>query len=819
MQNSITEQYMKSFYSFLFISIFLFSAVLISAQDSGEKYSKVKIRFQNYEQITQLASQGLILDHPFYERAQDGFSLTAVINQDEKIILSSAMLKHEVLIADVIDDYNKREKLSLSKLDQIQKINQIDGFEFGSMGGYYTFDEVLSELDSMKSLYPDIITVKDSIGSSNEARGIWAVKISDNPNVDEDEPELLYTSLHHAREPESMMTVIYFMYYLLENYGSDAEVTYLVDNREFHFIPVINPDGYVYNSETNPNGGGMWRKNRKENEDGSFGVDLNRNYGYNWGFNDFGSSPDPTSSTFRGESAFSEPETQTVRDYCEKHNFALALNYHTYSNLLIYPWGYETKLTPDSSVFIQYASEMTKYNNYTFGTGEETVGYLTNGDADDWMYGEQTTKNKILAMTPEVGNGNDGFWPLQSRIYPLAEENIFPNLLLAQFAGGFVSTISYNITESEYNNGYLDPGEEGTLNLSFKNIGQGEAGNIGFTIVNSDSFITFVNPVEIQIPTLLSQEEKELNEIKFIVSSSTPIGYSTNILYRIMQNGIEKEDTIKNVMFGTPKILEFENGNDIANLKMDGAWDTTSSSFNSEKYSFTDSPNSEYRSNIDYSMTIKKAIDLSADSLIYLEYWTKWHIEKDWDFAQVYVSTDSTNWEPLRGHLMTKGSGEGVQPSAQYGYHGLQSKWIKESIDISNYSGSPKCFIRFNIKSDEYIEFDGWYIDDIVVKSYREDVTNVQQISFVPNEYQLQQNYPNPFNPTTRIKYQLPKDGFVNLRIYDVLGREVKNLVNEVKKAGTYEIKFDMTEHSSGIYFYKIQVNDFAETKKMIVLK
>ncbi len=816
---------MKSFYSLLFISIFLFNAVLISAQDSGEKYSKVKIHFQNNEQITQLAYQGLILDHPFYEKTRDGFSLTAVINQDEKIILSNSTIKHEVLIADVIDNYNKREKLSLSKLNQIQNFNQIDGFEFGSMGGYYTFDEVLSELDSMKSLYPDLITVKDSIGSSNEARAIWAVKISDNPDVDEDEPELLYTSLHHAREPESMMTVIYFMYYLLENYGSDAEVTYLIDNREFHFIPVINPDGYVYNSETNPNGGGMWRKNRKENEDGSFGVDLNRNYGYNWGFNDLGSSPDPSSSTYRGSGAFSEPETQAVRDYCEKHNFVLALNYHTYSNLLIYPWGYETKLTPDSSVFIQYSTEMTKYNNYTFGTGEETVGYLVNGDSDDWMYGEQTTKNKILAMTPEVGNGNDGFWPLQSRIFPLAEENIYPNLLLAKFAGGYVSTISSSITESEYNNGYIDPGEEGILNLNFKNIGQGETGNIGFTIVNSDSFITFLNPLEIQIPTLLSQEEKDLNEIKFIVSSSTPIGYSTNILYKIIQNGIETEDTIKNVMFGTPNILEFENGNNIANLKMDGSWDTTSSSYYSENYSFTESPDGDYMSNIDYSMTIKNAIDLSTDSIIFLEYWTKWHIEKDWDFAQVYVSTDSSNWEPLRGHLMTKGSGEGVQPSTQYGYHGLQSEWIKESIDISNYSGNSKFFIRFNLKSDEYIEFDGWYIDDIIVKSYREEVTNVQQISLVPDEYQLQQNYPNPFNPSTIIKYSIPSVASdfslrnVKLKVYDVLGKEVLTLVNKEQSPGNYEVEFNATKYSSGIYFYKIQTNDFAATRKMIVLK
>jgi len=810
---------MKLSLSFIVICLMFFAVSPCKSQNLIETYSKVKIHLQNHEQIKRLASDGLIMDHPFYEKERAGFTISVILNTKEKNILSKSGLDYEVLNEDVIKDFNKREKFSLAKQNQIQSVHNLSGFEFGSMGGYYTYEEILAELDSMQLLYPNLITIKDSIGSSNESRTIWAVKISDNPNIDEDEPELLYTSLHHAREPESMMTVIYFMYYLLENYGSDPEATYIIDNRELHFIPVINPDGYVYNEQTNPNGGGMWRKNRREIDNSNFGVDLNRNYGYEWGFDNIGSKPDPSSDTYRGDSPFSEPETQAIKDYCEQHNFVFTLNYHSYGNLLIYPWGFSSTLTPDSSIFIQYTAEMTKYNNYSFGTGDETVGYLTNGDSDDWMYGEQTTKNKIFAMTPEVGNGNDGFWPLQSRIYPLAEENIYPNLLLTRFAGGFATAMDYEISDLGDNNGYIDPGEEGILNFKIKNIGQGETEGTGFSVVNSDSFITFLDPVELQIPSLLSQEEANLDSIKFIVSNATPIGYSTSIIYKIIQNGIEVVDTIKNIIFGTPNIIAVDYAENTTNWDMEESWDITSISSFSQLYSFTDSPNQDYGRKKEYSMTIKNAIDLSADSMIYLEYWTKWHIEKDWDFAQVYASTDSITWDPLIGHLMSKGSGLGVQSSDEYGYHNLQSKWIKESINISDYSGSSKFYIRFTIKSDEYLEFDGWYIDDIAVKSYSEKVTEVHQITDVPDDYQLQQNYPNPFNPETLIKFQLPKDGFVNLKVYDVLGREVQSLVNEMKKSGRHEVSFDASQYSSGIYFYRLHVNDFVSTRKMLLLK
>ena len=117
------------------------------------------------------------------------------------------------------------------------------------MGGYYTFDEIEENLDELSNECSNIITDKISIGQTLEGRDIWAIKISDNPNQDEDEPEVLYTGLHHAREPMSYMNLFYYMHWLCENYGIEQEATEILNTRELWFIPAINPDGLVYNEE------------------------------------------------------------------------------------------------------------------------------------------------------------------------------------------------------------------------------------------------------------------------------------------------------------------------------------------------------------------------------------------------------------------------------------------------------------------------------------------------------------------------------------------------------------------------------------------
>ncbi|MCP4634349.1 MAG: T9SS type A sorting domain-containing protein, partial [candidate division Zixibacteria bacterium] len=202
--------------------------------------------------------------------------------------------------------------------------------------------------------------------------------------------------------------------------------------REIWIIPIINVDGYIYNQEQSPNGGGMWRKNRRDNG-GSYGVDPNRNYTYMWGYDDQGSSPYPSDDTYRGPSAGSEPCNQAVMQFCESHDFVTTLHYHSYGEYFLYPWGYDQLDTPDHDLFVAIADSAVSMNGYDPGRAWELL-YAVNGDAVDWSYGELG----ILAFTPEVGNSSDGFWPDPSRIQPLIDLNRPVNIYIAEVAGTLV---------------------------------------------------------------------------------------------------------------------------------------------------------------------------------------------------------------------------------------------------------------------------------------------------------------------------------------------------------------------------------------------
>jgi len=288
-------------------------------------------------------------------------------------------------------------------------------------------EEVYAEFNDMHTLYPNLISALEPISDFEtfEGRNLYVARLSDNPDTNEDEPEILFTAIHHAREPESISQLIFYVWYLLENYDTNPEVQTILNNTELYIVPLVNPDGYNYNATTFPDGGGLWRKNRRDHGDGNFGVDPNRNYSIQWGTT--GISFDTSSDVYCGTEAFSEPENQAMKWLCENHEFRMALNNHTYSELLLFPFGYDTdQPTPDNAYYETIAAHMVSQNGYT----DEIAAtlYPASGDSDDWMYGDTNTKNKIYAMTPEIGNS---FWPTQSDIIPLCKKMMYHNLTAA----------------------------------------------------------------------------------------------------------------------------------------------------------------------------------------------------------------------------------------------------------------------------------------------------------------------------------------------------------------------------------------------------
>ena len=436
---------------------------LFNSGSAKEQYMQVRLYLASQSELLQ--AQKLNLDIAY---VKPGEYIDIVSNPEELNKLQLLGFKTEIIHLDLEEFYQSRFDKTLS------------------MGGYHTYDETNSALDSIHNEHPTITTTKINIGTTIQGRTIWAIKISDNPDTDEEEPEVFYSGLIHAREPITIELLLYFMRYLTNNYGPDPEVTNIVDNRELWFVPIINPDGYERNRLTNPNGGGMWRKNRRNNGDGTYGIDLNRNFGYMWGYDNEGSSPYTSSETYRGTGPFSEPETQALRDFINAHDFITALNYHSYSNLLIYPWGYETKYPEDYWIFKEVGDSMSAYNGYISDPGWVTL-YLTNGDIDDWDYGDWSGKNKIISFTPEAGGDADGFWPPSERILPLCQENLGPNIYMAKKAGELYNR-PYRFFETQPNfiDTFLVSGDSLVLNLRV--TGHQTSGNLSWTVSDPDSF-------------------------------------------------------------------------------------------------------------------------------------------------------------------------------------------------------------------------------------------------------------------------------------------------------------------------------------------
>jgi hypothetical protein len=356
-------------------------------------------------------------------------------------------------------------------------------FGAGSMGGYYTFAEVVSVMDQIQAAYPTLVAPKVSLGQSREGRNLWMWKVSDNPLVDEAEPEVRFDALHHAREPEGMQISIWFLLWMLEEYGSDPVASYLVDEREIFFVPCTNPDGYVYNQQTNPNGGGMWRKNRRNNGSGSYGVDLNRNYPYQWGYDNSGSSSNPSSETYRGPSAASEPVVAAMVTFLQQRDFATALSIHTYSNLWLSPLGYIPSYPANWSEYEEVGGLATQLNGYPHGPAS-IILYEANGTTLDQDHGVHGT----LSWSPEIGSSSDGFWPPTSRIVPLAEENLLALTRTALAAGPWVRPAGLSLVEVGDGDGAYEGGESVAITVNLRNSGLAASGPVDLALATTSPY-------------------------------------------------------------------------------------------------------------------------------------------------------------------------------------------------------------------------------------------------------------------------------------------------------------------------------------------
>ena len=286
---------------------------------------------------------------------------------------------------------------------------------------YYTYPEVVSELSQIESDH-SAIAKKISIGTSYEDRDIPGIKISDNVGTEESEPEIFICAMHHAREAATANVAMYIINQLTDNYGSDQTVTDLVNGREIYIIPIVNPDGKVYDDSGGSYGSGRsWRKNRQPCTGGT-GTDLNRNYSYGWGGS--GSSGSCTSDTFRGYEAFDAPESAAVRDFFNAHpDINVLLTYHSYGNLVLWPWGYTYDPIADADDREVHETMGEQYASYVDYTPQQASDlYLASGTTDDWSFGvTQNDDMPCFSFTVELEGG--GFYPPPSALPSMCADN------------------------------------------------------------------------------------------------------------------------------------------------------------------------------------------------------------------------------------------------------------------------------------------------------------------------------------------------------------------------------------------------------------
>lgn len=375
------------------------------------------VRVDSPLQLQQLKSTAtrILEDHPSIGR------LKAVLCEDQAATLTRRGIRLSIVAPQLGQKIaNERERLTAPYRFSTPRADSAQWFE-----DFKNLASIEQRLEHYAATYPEFVEL-ERIGSSLEGRAIRMLKIRINNAGAPRKPGLFYVGTQHAREWMSAMSVMYTVDKLITQYGQDAEITELLNQVDIYVVPVVNPDGFEFTWAED--GDRFWRKNRRANADGSFGIDLNRNWPQGFGL-DIGSSSEGKSNTYRGTAPFSEPETSVVRDAVDAiPNLAGFIDFHAYSQLVLYGPGYyyggAGKLVEEECVATHIAREISALNGAYYRQLPIPALYPTTGAATDWTRAHRNLKSLAMEVRPSRYGDGGGFVTSAGQIVPTGQEQL-----------------------------------------------------------------------------------------------------------------------------------------------------------------------------------------------------------------------------------------------------------------------------------------------------------------------------------------------------------------------------------------------------------
>ncbi|RMH71641.1 MAG: T9SS C-terminal target domain-containing protein [Gemmatimonadetes bacterium] len=750
---------------------------------------------------------------------------------------------------------------------------------------YDSYDEVVETIQLYENLYPDIFKVYD-IGDSwakvnrpndNDylPHDIWAVKISDNVEVEEDEPAVLFCGLHHAREPITVNMVMEILTYLADEYAENEAVQRYVDNSEIWLIPILNPDGHhlvVTDFDV------WWRKNVHDNNNNEYiddydGVDPNRNYSYSWE----NGETDPADPVYHGEAPFSEPENQAIRDLCLEQRPVSLITFHTHGELILYPYSSVQYPAPDEDVLTELAYAMAAINGYQPQQGYEL--YPTHGDLTDWAYSQLGTLsytvemcNQFIPPGSEIQSWIDESFPittyfmdraLRSKLelhvtdaetgdpvvaeVEVAEielpETFAPRVTDAQFGryDRLLSPGDYTVTVSAF--GYADTTFTVTIHedvptpvdLPLRPLGRGSLEGWVFNVAGGD--FPFIEAVTVVLHHPEMTPDTLYAEIGYFEVEHMVAG---EYLLEAFASGFDSvQDTVTitagetlYVEYWVVPVFDFEadDGDFGTETRSEWEWGVPLPS---------GGPTHAYSGSMCWGIDLDDRYDPNRNSYLYtpeynmtsdgsgrfgIAFYHWYSTVEGWDGGNVQISVDNgetwTILHPVGGYPDASVVALGGRP----GFTGDSNGWRRDYFDLLPYAFQ-RIMIRFRFSSTNRMLW-GWFIDNFAIYGSELYVDVEPQLTTVttPSQFELYQNVPNPFNPNTTIRYDLPRVANVTLSIYDLAGRLIRQWYQPLQSSGSYTIPWDGTDQAgqavqSGMYVYQLHTGDFYQTRKMILIR